>query len=250
MHRQELVRYLDEYLDIHATPDASLNGLQVEGKDMVQTLGLAVDACEAVFSLALQEKVDFLIVHHGLFWGSPEPLTGGRYRRIKLLVENGINLYAAHLPLDRHAEVGNAVQLARLLDLQVTAPFGEIQGVPVGYEATADPEISIDDLASRVRDRLNLDARIDAFGPASISRVGIVTGSGTSLLPEALAKGLDAFITGEPRHSSYHTTREEGIHCIYAGHYCTETLGVQALGGHLKREFNLSTHFLSFPTGL
>ncbi len=250
MNRRELVSYLDELLNVHAIPDASLNGLQVEGKAEVELVGLAVDACAEIFHQAVAAQVDLLIVHHGLFWGKPEPLVGSHLRRVKLLLDAGLNLYAAHLPLDLHPEVGNAAQLAQLLGLQAVAGFGEYQGVKVGVEARPDQPMAFEELVSRVKEKVNAEARVDAFGPAVVRRVGIVTGSGASVLPEAIATGLDTFITGEPRHSSFHPSREEGVNCIYAGHYCTETLGVKALGSRLEQVFGLGTRFFDFPTGL
>jgi dinuclear metal center YbgI/SA1388 family protein len=250
MKRQDLVAYLDELLDIRSIPDTSLNGLQVQGNHEVSTVGLAVDACEEIFRQAIEARVDFLIVHHGLFWGKAEPLVGGHLRRIKSLLENDMSLYAAHLPLDAHRELGNAAQLAQLLGLQVVCAFGDYQGVQVGVEAQPVGALSFQELANRVRERISPNARADAFGPESVRRVGIVTGSGASLLPEAVAHGLDTFITGEPRHSSFHYTREEHLNSIYAGHYCTETLGVKALGARLEQEFGLDTRFLDFPTGM
>ena len=251
MKRQDLVAYLDELLDVRSIPDASLNGLQVQGAAEVASVGLAVDACEEIFRQAIDAGVELLIVHHGLFWGNKmEAIVGGHFRRIKMLLEGDINLYAAHLPLDAHLEVGNAAQLAQLLGLQPVSGFGDYQGVQVGVEAKPAEELPFEELAGRVQESLNPEARIDAFGPPGVRRVAIVTGSGASLLPQAVEAGLDAFITGEPRHSSFHYTLEEHINCIYAGHYCTETLGVRALGARLKQAFDLRTHFFDFPTGL
>ena len=250
MNRDELVRWLDEYLQIHALPDVSLNGLQVEGNPEVTRVGAAVDASVKTFLDAADQGVDFLIVHHGLFWGQPQPVTGPLRRRLGLLFEHGINLYAAHLPLDAHPEVGNNAVLAELLGLTELAPFGSYQGHKIGYQGVFPTAQRLHDVADLMGQLTGMQALVHQGGPDLIKRVGVVSGSGAGLIPEAKAEGLDLLITGEPKHAAFHDAFEYGINVIYAGHYDTEVFGVKALAEKLLRTFGLPFVFLDHPTGL
>lgn len=254
MKTSDLIQYLDRYLEIDKIPDTSWNGLQVQGKAQVQQIGAAVDACQEVIDAAVEAGVDFLIVHHGLFWDRKlERITGAHYRRVKALLEAGINLYAAHLPLDWHPEVGNNAVLARRMELETVSGFGRsgaADGRSIGCIAQAPQALTQAELIERATAALAGDVRADFFGPRMIQRVAIVTGGGTSLLAEVVATGVDAYITGEPKHSFYHFTREHSLNVIYGGHYATETFGVIALAEHLEKELKLAFQFLDFPTGL
>jgi dinuclear metal center YbgI/SA1388 family protein len=240
--RDELVRYLNGYLDLEAFPqDPSLNGLQVEGKPRVTKVGAAVDAGEAIFRKALEEGVDFLLVHHGLFWGRPFPIVGHHKRRLALLFQGGINLYAAHLPLDAHPEVGNNFVLARDLGLLDLIPWD------VGVRGRFPLPTPLLQVADRLGQLTGMQPLVHQGGLDQVETVIIVSGSGTGLLPKVDA---DLFITGEPKHAVFHETFERGLNVIYAGHYDTETFGVKALAQHLKERFGLPWVFLDHPTGL
>ena len=249
-----LIEYLDRYLEIDKIPDASWNGLQVQGKDETQIVGVAVDACQDAIDAAAEAGVNFLIVHHGLFWDKkPERITGAHYRRIKSLLDAGINLYAAHLPLDWHPQVGNNAVLARRLGFEVVAGFGRsgaADGRSIGWIAQCPQALTQVELLERATAALPGDVRADFFGPKQIQRVAIITGGGTSLLSEVVTAGVEAYITGEPKHSSYHFTREHSLNVLYGGHYETETFGVIALAEHLEQKLQLPFQFLDFPTGL
>lgn len=248
METKDIANYLDQYLRIREIRDASLNGLQVQGKPEIAKIGFAVDACIESFEAANQAGVDFLIVHHGLFWGKEQPVTGSNYARIKSLIASGMNLYCAHLPLDAHPEVGNNAQIANALDLEIEYYFGDYQGTPIAVYGRTKTKMAADDFLKDVRKLLGDHVRLDAFGPATFRNVGICTGVGASLLPEAKSLGIEAFITGEPRHSFYHFTKEEGMHVYYGRHYDTETIGLKALAGHLRELFDLPTEFFDVPT--
>jgi dinuclear metal center YbgI/SA1388 family protein len=240
--RDELVRYLNGYLDLEAFPqDPSLNGLQVEGKPRVTKVGAAVDASEAIFRKALEEGVDFLLVHHGLFWGRPFPIVGHHKRRLALLFQGGINLYAAHLPLDAHPEVGNNFVLARDLGLLDLTPWD------VGVRGRFPLPTPLLQVADRLGQLTGMQPLVHQGGLDQVETVIIVSGSGTGLLPKVDA---DLFITGEPKHAVFHETFERGLNVIYAGHYDTETFGVKALAQHLYERFGLPWVFLDHPTGL
>lgn len=250
MQLAALVEYLDGYLRVADTPDdpLALNGLQVESAGEATRLAVAVDACQFVFDAAAAERADVLIVHHGLFWGGLSPLSGRHYRRVKTLLDHGIALYGAHLPLDRHPDVGNNAGLARLLGMSVAGWWGEYRGSQIGVRGELD--CPREELAARVAATLGGQPRVIPGGPARCRKVGIVTGAGGSMIEEAAREGLDTFITGEGKHHSYFDAEELGVNVLYAGHYATETVGVKALGEHLHRKFGLAWTFIDHPTGL
>ena len=246
-----LVAYLDGYLHIKeevADAPEAMNGLQVSNAGDVTRIGAAVDLCQATVRMAAAQRVDFLLVHHGMFWGGLRPVVGPAYTRLAGLIQNNIALYAAHLPLDRHAEVGNNVLLARLLGLELRGDFAEYHGAPIGV--WGDYSRSRDDLTATITRTLGAAPRVLPFGPERVRRVGVVTGSGGSLIGQAAAAGLDTLVTGEGKHASFFDAEELGVNVFYAGHYATETLGVKALAEHLSAKFGLPWVFLDHPTGL
>ena len=246
----EVVAYLDQYLRIADVRDArqALNGLQVENRGTVSRIGAAVDACEATIRLAADADVDFLLVHHGLFWGGLRPLTGPAYRRIAGLLGRGIAVYGAHLPLDVHPDVGNAPVLARELGVTIHGAFGEWQEQLVGV--WGEVELERDAFTTRVARALGLAPRLMPFGPSGVRRVGIATGGGGSVIRQAAEAGLDTFVTGEGAHYTYFDAEELGVNVYFGGHYATETFGVKALAAHLEAKFGLPWAFLDHPTGL
>ncbi|MFN2572223.1 MAG: Nif3-like dinuclear metal center hexameric protein [Gemmatimonadales bacterium] len=251
MRLDTVVQYLDEYLRIRdevADAPESLNGLQVGNSGETTRLAAAVDVCEATVRLALNQRADLLLVHHGLFWGGPRPLVGPAYRRLVGLIKGNIALYAAHLPLDRHPDVGNNTILARLLGITIRGEFGSYHGAPIGvwgeYSGTRD------ELCWALTKALGAAPRVFPFGPERVQRVGVVTGAGGALIPQAAAAGLDTYITGEGQHWTFFDAEELGINALYAGHYATETVGVKALAEHLSKKFDLPWVFLDHPTGL
>jgi len=248
MERDDVVHYLDQYLRIREIADDSLNGLQVQGKNEIRKIGFAVDACVESFKAAQENGVDFLIVHHGLFWGNALPLTGSHYRRIRLLLQADLNLYCAHLPLDVHPEVGNNAQIARLLDLEVEYYFGEYKGTPVAVHARSPKKLTAQALLEKLQAVIGKHVRLDAFGPEQFRRIGICSGAGASMIPEAKRLGMEAFITGEPRQGFYHFSQEEQMHIYYGRHYDTETVGIKALAKYLEDLFELPTEFFDIPT--
>jgi dinuclear metal center YbgI/SA1388 family protein len=251
MKRDELVAYLDEYLRVAEIEDSSQNGLQVEGPEEVTRVAFATDGCLAVFEQAVSASAQLVVVHHGLFWGEPVRLTGRLFRAVRALIQDGCGLYAAHLPLDIHPEVGNCAELARLLGLCEISPFGKYRGVEIGYGGVLNPSVPVPELAERVT-RVTGEPvlRVLASGPAQATRVGCVSGSASFLMDQVAAAGFDTFVTGETNHGWFHSVSELGLNVIYGGHYATETLGVKALARHLEGQFGLETHFVDAPTGM
>jgi dinuclear metal center YbgI/SA1388 family protein len=248
MQREVLVTYLDDYLGCRTTTDYSDNGLQVEGNDDVIRLAFAVDACQDTITDAIAAGAQMLIVHHGLFWGKVLPIVGPHRRRVQALLNGGCSLYATHLPLDRHPEVGNNAQLARLLGLTVIGGLGEAFGQPVGVIATGTTTRAA--LVARLAASLGVTPLVLPEGPEQVQRIGIISGGAARDIATAAAAGCDTYITGETSHSSYHDAAEYGINVIYAGHYATETVGLKALAAHLDAQFALSSTFIDRPTGL
>jgi dinuclear metal center YbgI/SA1388 family protein len=248
--RNEIVAALNEYLDIDGMKDAALNGLQLEGADRIERVALAVDAAQATIDAAIESGCQMLVVHHGLFWGSQVALTGVMGRRVRAAFDGGLSLYAAHLPLDAHQEVGNNVLLAQRLGGTVDGEFGEYEGADIGVLATLEAPIDIGGLAGRLAAAGCEEPLIWSFGAGEVRRIGVVTGRGGFALAEAAAAGADCFITGEPIQELYHAARDHGIHCLFGGHYATETFGVRAVGEWLAGRFGVETEWIDHPTGL
>lgn len=246
----ELVNYLDDYLCIKEIPDwkQAHNGLQVEGPREVNRVSVAVDSCLSVIEQAADSSTDLLIVHHGLFWGATVPVTGVYYRKISTLIQREIALYSSHTPLDAHPEVGNNACLASLLGLSPSGTWGKLDGVELAVYADCQMELS--ELIGRLCTTLKVTPIVAYGGPKQVERVGILTGSGADWIAQAMEAGIDTLITGEGAHHTFLEAEEQGINLVYAGHYATETLGVQALAKHLESKFALTTQFIDHPTGL
>lgn len=246
----ELVGFLDEYLRIKEFPDKSRNGLQVEGKSEVGRVAFAVDACMDTFVKAKALGADMLVVHHGIIWGGIEYVRGLLQRRLKFLLENGINVYAAHLPLDAHPEVGNNARLMKLLELEPGEPFGEYNGVYVGFTGEFEMPEPLPLIAQKLSESLGTDVKSFEFGGTDVRSVAVMSGLGSSSVYEAVEKGVDLLITGEFLHQDFHVAKEGRLNVIAAGHYATETLGVKALMEVVKEKFGVEVLFIDEPTGL
>jgi dinuclear metal center YbgI/SA1388 family protein len=245
-----VVTHLDAYLCVREVRDypEALNGLQVANSGKTSRIGAAVDLCQATIRQAHESGVDLMLVHHGLFWGGLRPLTGTHYQRVSELLQSDIAVYSSHLPLDCHPTVGNAAILAKMLDVRSDAAFPDRNGQAVGISGSIDA--TRDDLSRRLAAALGGPARLLPFGPERVQRIGIVTGSGGSLLRAAAALGLDTFITGEGAHHTYFDAEELGVNLYFGGHYRTETFGVKALATYLSDTFKIPWTFLDHPTGM
>ena len=252
----DIARYLDDLLRIAEIPDFpnALNGLQVETDRVIVKVAAAVDARERSIREAAQLGANLLLVHHGLFWNGLQPLRGPAMRRVEGLITRGLALYAAHLPLDAHAELGNNVLLARELGLEPTNGFARYRTIDIGVSGESD--ITTTALVARAdafARRYGGSARHSTFTEGQRThRWAICTGAGAShdSLNEAALRGIDTLIVGEGPHWSAIDAEELGITIIYAGHYATETLGVCALADHLSRRFDIPWMFVHVPTGL
>ncbi|MCK4549107.1 MAG: Nif3-like dinuclear metal center hexameric protein [Candidatus Krumholzibacteria bacterium] len=251
MRLEKVTGFLEETLSLDLfSGDSSMNGLQIEASGEIRKVALAVDACRESISRAARRKADLLIVHHGLFWGGMVPITGIVASRVRALLEGNISLYAAHLPLDCHPEIGNNARIADVLGIAETEHFGRYAGVDIGLCGRLPRPLKIEGLRRKLAGILDSPVQTFTFGPAVVRKIGIVSGGGAALTQAAADAGCDALLTGETSHSSYHTARENGISLIFAGHYASETFGVKALGELMKDKLGLQTFFIDLPTGL
>ncbi|NUO64616.1 MAG: Nif3-like dinuclear metal center hexameric protein [Gemmatimonadaceae bacterium] len=247
---------LDELLATRDTPDypPAVNGIQLENRAEIRGVAVAVDCSQRTIDGAIAADANLLIVHHGLLWGGIQPIRGAFYERLYRLLSHGIAVYSSHLPLDAHPELGNNVLLARELGLEPNGRFARFQSLEIGVRGEA--EIPTRELVARSDSfarRHGGQAIATEFAEGRVTRRwGICTGAGASAetLREAVDAGLDTLIVGEGPHWTAVDAPELGLVIIYAGHYATETLGVQALGRWVEREFALPWRFVEAPTGL
>jgi dinuclear metal center YbgI/SA1388 family protein len=246
--RDSLVSFLDRELSVASIDDFSRNGLQVEGESKISRLGLAVDASLEAYEAAADKGCTMLIVHHGIIWGGLSYITRQTFRQIKLLFDHGINLYAAHLPLDLHGTLGNNAQIAKMLGVRSPKPFGTYKGIKIGFEGILPRPLPLSVLSEKLAATLGGSNIILPFGPASVKRVAIVSGSASEIIDEAIARRVDCYITGEPKHIHHHLAKEAGLNVIYCGHYHSEKPGVIAVGRLVENKFGIPCDFLDIPT--
>ncbi len=241
MTLQDLVSYCDTLLDSTAFEDYCPNGLQVEAGVEVLRLVSGVTASQALIDAAVAVEADALLVHHGFFWkGEPAPLRGMKGRRIATLFRHGISLLAYHLPLDAHEELGNNARLARVIGLRHARPAGD----GLLWEGELAEPATLGVLSQRVGYALGREPLAVPGGSRAVRRVVWCTGGAQSYIERAARLGADVYISGEISEQTAHQARELGIHYLAAGHHATERYGVQALGGHLARQFGIEHRFM------
>jgi dinuclear metal center YbgI/SA1388 family protein len=253
---RDIADRLDALLLTAEIPDypAALNGLQFASRGNVRRVATAVDFSSHTIREAIAARAEMLLVHHGMFWGGLQPITGLTYERYAALMSHDVAVYSAHLPLDVHPQFGNNALLARQLGLEPSAGFARYKTIDVGLSGSADVDTAT--LADRAR-QLAREAggEVVATPFASNRRTrhwAICTGAGadTDTIREAADRGIDTMIVGEGPHHTAVQARDLGIVVFYAGHYATETLGIRALGDFVAREFGVEAQFLAAPTGL
>ena len=243
--RPQLDQHLAQLLQTSLFKDYCPNGLQVEGAEEISKVVFGVTATQALIDRAIAEKAQAIIVHHGYFWrNESDAIVGMKQRRIKSLLVNDINLWAFHLPLDCHPEVGNNSQL------------GQLMGWPIGGHLTGDGASglglwgelpaaqSAEQIALSLEQKLGRKVLHIAPDQRPIRRIGWCTGGAQGYIDKAIELGLDAYVSGEISESTVHSARENGIHYFAAGHHATERGGVQALAQHLQKEFGLDCEFI------
>lgn len=247
---EDTVRFLDDLLnnDEWEGIDAATNGLQVENSGDVDKVAFVVDASTQTVEMAAERSADMLVAHHGFFWGGKDELVGQDYDRFRRLVENDMALYASHLPLDAHDEVGNNVLFLDAIDAAPTRSFGDIGSQDVGYVGELASPIGSDDFVREVGDAVGKEPTVLDFGPDEVEEVAVLTGAGGGHIAEAAATGADAYITGEPKHRAHHDAREHELNVLFAGHYHTETFGVRALRDRVDRNLDVDASYIDLPT--
>jgi dinuclear metal center YbgI/SA1388 family protein len=228
--------------------DGAVNGVQVENSGTVTHIAATVDASIATVKIAIAAKADLLIVHHGLFWSKTFPWTGKKYELLRLLIENNLAVYSSHLPLDLHPKLGNNALLCSALGLKNLKPFFFSHGQNIGLKTRQ--KISRVELAKRLERATGAKPKMIPGGRETCERIGVVTGGAGGELAQAVAEGVDTFITGEGQHWTYALAEELGVNVLYGGHYATETFGVKALAAELSQRFRVPWQFLDHPTGL
>ncbi|KXO07010.1 Hypothetical protein YbgI [Moritella sp. JT01] len=244
LNNKKLENILTEFMQPHRVRDFTVNGMQVQGKDTVTKVITGVTASQALIDAAVEQQADAILVHHGYFWKNESPaITGIKYNRIKTLIKHDINLYAYHLPLDIHPELGNNVELAKLLGITVRRGLEPWDKASVALVGKFEDEISTEELTQRIETQLNrAPLVVDAGKP--IKSVAWCTGGGQSYIELAIEQGIDAFISGEASEQTIHLAREAGMSFFAAGHHATERYGVKALGEWLAEEKGLDVTFI------
>jgi dinuclear metal center YbgI/SA1388 family protein len=246
--RDEIIAFLDDLLDAPDFPDYGPNGLQVPGAEQVELVVTGVSAHRELFEQAAQAGADLVIAHHGLFWDfHPRTVSRAMKERLRILFDADISLAAYHLPLDAHPEVGNNVLICEALGLERGEPFGEHRGRNVGFVGRSAAGIPFAELRDRSTSAFGQEPFVWETGPETVHSVGIVSGGAASSFGEAIALGLDAFLTGEPAEHVMADARENEIHFIAGGHYATETFGVRRLGELVAERFGIEHRFADAP---
>lgn len=245
MQLKQLCDFCDDYLKVDDFNDYCPNGLQVEANPEVEHIVCGVTASQALIDAAVEAGADTLLVHHGYFWkGEAQPITGIKGRRIAGLLRNNINLLAYHLPLDAHAEVGNNVQLARVMNWRLDGSGGE-QGLL--FEGSLSRPSGLAELAQQIESRLDTSVLSISAGDHLIERLAWCSGAAQGFIEAAAQAGADAFVSGEVSEPTYHLARELGIHYLAAGHHATERYGVQALAREIADRFGIRQQFIDIP---
>ncbi len=237
MHTAELIRDLDALLEPGKYKDYGPNGVQVEGNNSIQRVVTSATASLAAITFAAAQQADALLVHHGILWGARDlRLTGMIAQRVRALMQANINLIAYHLPLDAQPQVGNNAVGLRLLGVDQHQAFGEQN---LGRAGDLPAALTVDEFTARCQTAFTHPVLHCPGGPASIRRIGIVTGGGQAWLTSAAAAGCDAFITGETSEQTWHEAAELGIHCFACGHHATEDHAIHELGSLMAKKHGL-----------
>lgn len=255
MTLKELNRYFNSFLHKEDyDSDISLNGIQIANSSpdekQITKVAFAVDACRETARKAAEAGAQVLFVHHGLFWGHCETITGIHYQRVAEFIKNDLALIAYHIPLDANEFVGNNFGIAKRIGLEKVRPFGKWRGMTLGAIGELSQECTIDELAKKLFPDGEKPANIFPFGKKLIKKVAVISGGAGDDFDQAVKIGADAYITGEVGHEEYHAIEESQINVIAGGHYNTETVGVRLVQKRLEEDKGIETVFIDIPTGL
>jgi dinuclear metal center YbgI/SA1388 family protein len=242
VQRDALEKHLASILDINRFRDYCPNGLQVEGRIGIRTLVTGVTASRALIEAAIELDADAILVHHGYFWRNEDPrVVGPKHQRLKLLLSHEINLFAYHLPLDMHPELGNNAQLAKILQLEADSRFGEND---IGWMGMATGLATVGEMADRIEKSLGRKPLVIGDASQEIGRIGWCTGAAQNFLADAVVAGANTYLSGEISEPTVHLARETGVTYISCGHHATERYGVRALGEFISSEFDIVHYFI------
>jgi len=231
--------------------DSSLNGLQVDNDGSeIKKIAFAVDAGMEVFRRTAEAGAGMLFVHHGLFWGVPLSLEKGHRERIKFLLDNNLALYAVHLPLDQHPELGNNAVLADLLGIKDKEPFGLYHKRKIGYKGILSKPLTIEEAVNKISFMNRPPVGVFPFGKKENHSCAVISGGAGMEAFQALEEEVDLYVTGETSHSAYHHALEGGLNIIAGGHYSTEVWGVRRLMEECVNKLGMAAEFIDVPTGL
>lgn len=242
---EELTKFCNKRTLMREIKDFSgaFNGLQFANNGTVAKIGASVDAGLIPFQKAIDEGVDFLIVHHGMFWHGTKPIVGTEYMKVKSLIEGNLAVYSCHLPLDAHSEIGNSAILARELGIQPSGTFAPYEGVDIGFVGSWSQ--SRDNLKQAIHTLFDGAFSAMEFGSDVPGKVCVVTGSGASVVEMVKSTGADTLVTGELRQHHYNQAQELGLNLYACGHYATETFGVKALAAEAAAKFGIEWEFIA-----
>ena len=243
-HRDEIVAWADEYLDLASYPDYGPMGLEVVGAEQVRKIVCGVSASRELFERAAEAEAQLVLVHHGLFWERDTRVVGTVMReRLRALFDADLSLVAYHLALDAHPEVGNNALLCEELGIDREGRFAD----GFGFGGRLPEPVPVSALAERAQERLGRMPLVFSYGPELVERCAVCSGGAARYLAQAAAEGYDCFLTGEADEPTKHAAKEARIHFVAGGHYATETLGVRALSARLAERFDLAWDFVDLP---
>jgi dinuclear metal center YbgI/SA1388 family protein len=246
--RDEIVAFCDQLLEIASFEDYGPNGLQVPGAGEVSKVASGVSANLAFLEAAVESGAQLVIAHHGLFWeGDPRALDEQLAERLRVLLASRVSLAAYHLPLDAHPEIGNNALLCGELGFELAGRFSESRGRTIGVIGRSSEGVAPDELRNRVAELLGREPLVFDAGPERVRSIGIVSGGASGQIQDAIAAGLDAYLTGEPSEPVMADAHEGRIHFLAAGHYATETFGVRRLGELVAERFEIEHEFIDVP---
>ncbi|WP_064664184.1 Nif3-like dinuclear metal center hexameric protein [Pseudoalteromonas sp. MQS005] len=244
MQRREFNQLLNTLLKPETINDFCPNGLQVEGKDEIRTIVTGVTASQALIDAAIENNADAILVHHGYFWkGESQPITGMKKRRVAALLAKDINLFAYHLPLDIHPEMGNNAQLAQLLDIEIEAGL-EPTNNSVAMKGRLKTPLTGSEFAKKISQVLKREPLTSLVRTDKIETIALCTGGGQGYVDLAAEQGIDAYLTGEASEQTIHSSREQNIDFFAAGHHATERYGIKALGEYLAKQHGFDVTFI------
>lgn len=245
MDRKELELYLNDLLQAARFRDYCPNGLQVQGRETITHIVTGVTASLALIEAAIDAHADAILVHHGYFWkGEDGCVVGQKHARLKQLLAHDLNLFAYHLPLDAHPELGNNAQLGALLDIAPQGRFGDDE---LGWIGVLPEATTLGAFAETVSVRLDRVPLVIGGADRPVRTVGWCTGGAQGWFDAAIAAGVDVYLSGEASEQTTHLARESGVAYIGAGHHATERGGVRALGNHLAERFGVRHTFIDIP---